>query len=71
MRVPSFREIGNNLKERFDKASRVRVDNNFRGVSRNKYKYKKSVQLETYEPGERKRVLLNVSKCNLCLSVFH
>lgn len=52
MRLASFREIGNNLKEKFDKASRVRVSNDFRGITRNKYKYKKSVQLETYEKGE-------------------
>lgn len=51
MRLPTFREIGNNLKERFDKASRVRANNDFRGVSGNKYKYKKSIPLETYEKG--------------------
>ena len=52
MRLASFREIGNNLKERFDKASRVRVSNDFRGIIRSKNKNKKSVQLETYEKGE-------------------
>lgn len=50
IRLASFHEIGNNLKERFDKALRVKVGNDFRGLARNRYKYK-NVQLETYEKG--------------------
>jgi len=63
MRLASFREIGDTLKERFDKASRVRVSNDFRGITRKyKNKNKKSVQLETYEKGNNPlTVVLNVA----------
>lgn len=48
MRLPSFRDIGNNLKDRFDSASRVSMSNEYRGITR---KMMKNVQLEPYEIG--------------------
>lgn len=72
--MATFREIGNSLKDRFDRASRVRVSNDFRGIARNKQKLKKkSVQLETYEKGMR--ILDNIPflfncKTNLLLLAF-
>jgi hypothetical protein len=49
MRLPAFRDIGNNLKDRFDGASRVLVSNDYRGLTRKKYK---KVQLKPYETGK-------------------
>ncbi|XP_054168160.1 protein Wnt-1-like [Oppia nitens] len=48
MRLPSFKDIGNNLKDKFDGASRVMVSNDYRGLTRKKYK---KVQLKPYETG--------------------
>ncbi|KAH7645436.1 protein wnt-1-like [Dermatophagoides farinae] len=48
MRLPSFRDIGNNLKDRFDGASRVSISNEYRGFTR---KMMKHVQLKPYESG--------------------
>ncbi|RWS10528.1 protein wingless-like protein [Dinothrombium tinctorium] len=50
MRLPSFRDVGNNLKDRFDGASRVLVSNhgNFRGF-RKKYKF----QLKPFDPSHK------------------
>lgn len=49
MRLPSFRDIGNNLKDRFDGASRVSSNNEYRGFTR---KMMKKVQLKPYETGK-------------------
>nr|XP_027201897.1 protein Wnt-1-like isoform X1 [Dermatophagoides pteronyssinus]XP_027201898.1 protein Wnt-1-like isoform X2 [Dermatophagoides pteronyssinus] len=48
MRLPSFHDIGNNLKDRFDGASRVSISNEYRGFTR---KMMKHVQLKPYEMG--------------------
>lgn len=41
MRLPNFRLVGDNLKDRFDGASRVMVSNSAHGTSEN------AIQLET------------------------
>ncbi|XP_013788136.1 protein wingless-like, partial [Limulus polyphemus] len=51
MRLPSFRDVGNNLKDRFDGASRVMVSNhgNFEHLRRRKYRF----QLKPYNPNHK------------------
>lgn len=51
MRLPPFREIGNNLKDRFDGASRVTISNsiNLKGFKRKHSKY----QLKPYDPSHK------------------
>ena len=60
MRLPFFRVVGDNLKDRFDGASRVLISNTGRvpGVGRKKYNY----QLKPFNPDHKVHALVFTDK---------